>query len=100
MSVVEGTKPIQRVVIRLPIVEKEPHDGMGGAVFCDGFHIPDGVCSQQYGTVVEGLHKRAMLSSSVAREGKHHNTPVTKDIPALPKLRVVNGIARFDCLAS
>ena len=62
--------------------------------------IQDGVCSQQDGTVVEGLHKRALLSSGVAREGKHHNTPVTKDIPAMPKLRVVNGLARFDCLAS
>ena len=100
MSAVECAQPIQRVVIGLPIVEKEPHNGVGGAIFCDGFDIPNGVCRQQNRAVIEGLHKRTMLSRGVSREGKHHDTSITEDIPPLPKLRVVYGRARFDGLAS
>ena len=62
----EGAQGGQRLVIGLPIVKKQPHDGVRGALFGEGFRIPDGVRGEQDGAVVDGLDECAVLAGGVA----------------------------------
>ena len=85
----EGAQGGQRSVIGLPIVKKQPYDGVRGALFGEGFRIPDGVRGEQDGAVVDGLDECAVLAGGVAGKGKHHNAAIPKHVPAYAELRVL-----------
>ena len=86
-------------MIGLPIVKKQPHNGMRRAVFRNGLCIPDGVRGEQDGTVIDGLDECAVLAGGVAWEGEHHDAAVTEYVPARAELGVVDGWAGFESSA-
>ena len=96
---VEGTQLVQGAVVRFPIVEEQPHNRMWCAALSDGFEVPDGICCQQHRAVLGRLNQSAVLPCGVPREGEHHDAFVSKDIPALAELRMIDGVTRFKSVA-